>query len=239
MLVGLGLGAATGALAVARAGGSAGAAADRLNEAGRALEPATRIPPTTTTTTVPEDGSGDDPGNDPDPVDRSRYDDYDPAEIEPLAAGRVRFPILVAENDTCFVGDNFGACRSGCSRSHEGVDIMADRGLAVIAVVDGTLTKKYEDSGSCGGAGHGWTLNDEANDVVYKFFHLDSHADGLEEGDSVVEGQIIGYIGETGTSGVCSDQYSNYHLHFEYRPGNTAQDSFDLLQQPEHVRFAD
>ncbi len=115
---------------------------------------------------------------------------------------------------------------------------MADQGLEVIAVADGTLTKIYVDTGSCGGAGNGWTLTDEANDVIYKFFHLDSHAEGLEVGDTVTVGQVIGYIGETGTSGVCSDEYNNYHLHFEYRPGDTARDSFGLLERPDYVRFA-
>ncbi len=213
MLAGLGFGAA--AIAVGKAGGSAGAVAGQLNDPGRALAPAQRVTTTTTSTTTP-----------PTP------------NTTPLVDGVIPFPIVVGEADTCFVGDNFGACRSNCTRSHEGVDIMADQGLEVIAVADGTLTKKYEDSGSCGGAGNGWTLTDEANDVVYKFFHLDSHADGLEVGDTVSVGQVIGYIGETGTSGVCSDQYNNFHLHFEYRPGDVPTNSFSLLERPEHVGFA-
>ncbi|WP_420452458.1 M23 family metallopeptidase [Ilumatobacter sp.] len=188
--------------------------ASELNDAGRALQPAHRVPPpttTTTTTTVP------------------------PLERPP--DGVIPFPIVVGPGDRCFVHDNFGDCRgSGCSRSHEGVDIMADRGLPVRAVADGVLTKRYVDSGACGGAGNGWTLYDEANDVTYKFFHLDRHAEGLEKGDAVVTGQIIGYVGETGTSGVCNP-YDNYHLHFEYRPGNVAQDSYDLLDRDPEVTF--
>lgn len=214
LLAGFGVAAAVGVLA--KTGGSVGAVAGQLDEPGQALAPAQRVPSTTTTTTTEPQSTSSVP-----PVD-----------------GQIPFPIVVGEDDTCYVGDNFGACRSGCSRSHEGVDMMADQGLDVIAVANGTLTKRYEDSGSCGGAGNGWTLTDEENDVVYKFFHLDSHAEGLEEGDTVTVGQVIGYIGETGTSGVCSEQYSNYHLHFEYRPGDVARDSFGLLERPEHVSFA-
>jgi murein DD-endopeptidase MepM/ murein hydrolase activator NlpD len=218
MLAGLGVGGAL--LTVLRTGESAGAIAGQLNGPGQALASAQRIPPTTTTTTTTTTTVPD-------------------GEVDQPSDGQIRFPIIVGEDDTCYVGDNFGACRSGCSRSHEGVDIMADQGLEVIAVVDGTLTKKYvNEEGSCGGAGNGWTLTDGDNDVVYKFFHLDAHAEGLEVGDTVTAGQVIGYIGETGTSGVCSEQFNNYHLHFEYRPGDVARDSFDLLARPEHVNFS-
>lgn len=212
LIAGLGFGAAS--IAVVKTSGSVGAVAGQVEGAGQALAQAQRVTTTTTTTTVAPTTTG-----------------------TPPQAGEIPFPIVVGADDDCFVGDNFGACRAGCSRSHEGVDIMADQGLEVIAVADGVLTKRYEDSGACGGAGNGWTLTDEANDVVYKFFHLDSHAEGLEVGDEVTVGQVIGYIGETGTSGVCNS-FDNFHLHFEYRPGDVARDSFDLLERPEHVRFA-
>ncbi len=156
----------------------------------------------------------------------------------PLGDGEILFPIVVGVDDYCFVMDNFGASRAGGSRRHEGVDIGADVRLPVIAVVDGTLTKKYEDDGACSGAGHGWTLTDEVNAVDYKFFHLDSHEEGLKVDDAVTAGQIIGYVGETGTSGVCSKSYSNYHLHFEYRPGKKPEDAFELLQRAPNARFA-
>jgi len=197
-------------LALGRLGsGSVGAATSQLDKPGSALENAVRVSATTTATTSP-----------------------------PLEDGDILFPIIVGVDEYCFVMDNFGASRAGGSRRHVGVDIGADVRLPVIAVVDGTLSKKYEDYGSCSGAGHGWTLTDEVNDVVYKFFHLDSHEEGLEVGDTVTAGQIIGYVGETGTSGVCSERYSNYHLHFEYRPGDEPNDSFDLLQRAPNVRFA-
>ena len=209
-----GLGAALGLGAVAASVGAVRAqevGVSRLVEAADALEPAVRLAPPDT----------------PPPADVYGSD---------VPAGRIRFPIVVGPDDSCYVGRNFGACRgTGCSRSHEGVDMMADRGLPVIATVAGRLTKRYEDYGSTGGAGNGWTLYDASTDVTFKFFHLDRHSEGLETGDEVVAGQVIGYVGNTGTSGAYSN--SNYHLHFEYRPGNVARDSFDLLERPEHVRF--
>lgn len=215
LIAGLGLGAAT--LAVLKTGASVGAVAGQLNEPGEALAPAHRVsPPTSSTTTTTSTV---------------------PAPTTPPVAGSIRFPVVVSEGDSCYVGRNFGACRSGCTRSHEGLDIMADQGLEVIAVVDGELTKRYVDTGSSSGAGNGWTLTDEVSGITYKYFHLDSHAEGLEVGDTVTAGQVLGYVGETGTSGANST-LDNFHLHFEYRPNNVATDPFDLLDRPAFVRFS-
>lgn len=236
LFAGLGFGAA--AIVVGRAGNASGAVAGQLNRPGQALEQASRITTTTSSTTTSstttsttsttllvDNESGDTDG-----------DDIVTEDLVPLQPGQIRFPIVSGEDDDVYVLNNFGAARG--TRSHEGVDIMADHRLVVIAVVDGVLTREYEDSGSCSGAGNGWTLTDEENNVVYRYFHLDDHADGLDVGDSVVAGQVIGYVGETGTSGVCSSTWNNYHLHFEYRPNNSARDSFGLMQRPEHVVFA-
>lgn len=183
------------------------------SDAGGDLVPASRLdvddpPPTstattttTTTTTVPNDGA-----------------------LQPPPPGQIAFPIDAAED--CSASDNFGDPR-GSSRRHEGLDIVGSRGRAVYAVATGRLTTKYDDRGLNYGAGHGWKLEDEANNVIYKFFHLDSHEPGLAVGDIVQFGDIIGYVGNTGTSGIFSD--SNYHLHFEYRPNNIARDPRPLL----------
>ena len=194
----------------------ASAIGSELNAPGKALSPAERIPPPTTTTTTTTTTTA-------------------PTTTVPPVDGEILFPIIVGENDTCFVGDNFGACRSGCSRLHEGTDMMADRLLPIRATANGVLTKRYVDSGLLYGAGHGWTLLDEENNITYKFFHMDHHAEGLEEGDTVEIGQVIGAVGNTGTSGANSD--TNYHLHFEYRPNNVAMNSYHLLQRAPHVDF--
>ena len=207
-----------GAYGLTRTASAQGGVLGALTAPGQALEPAVRVQPTTTTTTT-------------------TTTTVPPTTTIPLAEGEILFPIVASEGDSVFVLDNFGDCRgSGCSRSHEACDIMADQGLPLQAVANGVLTKKYVDSGLTYGAGHGWTLTDETNDIVYKYFHMDSHEPGLEEGDEVEIGQIIGYVGETGTSGA-GNPSSNFHCHFEYRPGNVAQDPFHLLQRLPHVDF--
>ncbi len=211
-----------GALGFTRAVSAQTNVLSALSEPGQALEPAVRVPPTTstTTTTVPP-----------------------PTTTIPLADGEILFPVVAAEGDSVYVLDNFGDCRSGCSRLHEAVDIMADEGLALQAVANGVLTHKYVDSGLTYGAGHGWTLHDAENDVYYKYFHMASHEDGLEVGDEVEIGQIIGYVGETGTSGA-GNPSDNFHCHFEYRPARDtnsydgiAVDPFHLLQRLPHIDF--
>ncbi len=157
--------------------------------------------------------------------------------VPPVADGQIMFPIDALPGD-CWISDNFGDCRgSNCSRRHEGLDISGNRGADLFAVVTGRLKKKYVDRGKTYGAGHGWTLHDETTDVTYKYFHMGSHAEGLVEGDIVQQGSVIGTVGNTGTSGANSD--SNYHLHFEYRPGDVAQDPRPLLVRHPNCTFYD
>jgi murein DD-endopeptidase MepM/ murein hydrolase activator NlpD len=150
--------------------------------------------------------------------------------------GEILFPIIVGPEDYCYVSNSFGDCRgSDCSRSHEGVDIMADQGLPIRATVSGRLTYRYVDSGQTTGAGNGWTLFDDSTNTWWKFFHMGSHAEGLEVGDQVVQGDVIGYVGNTGTSGAPTG--TNHHLHLEYRPNDVATNPFDRLQRPPYVTF--
>jgi murein DD-endopeptidase MepM/ murein hydrolase activator NlpD len=216
----LGAACGLGVFALVRDSVAAQTRASEFNNPGEALEPAVRIPPPTTT--IPT-------------VDTTDTTDTT-STVPEIPDGQIMFPIVVGVDDFCFVSDSFGECRgSGCSRSHEGVDIMADLGLPVRAPVAGRLTKRYVDSGAQTGAGNGWTLQDDDGDVIYRFFHLDRHEDGLDVDDDVEAGQIIGYVGNTGTSGITSG--TNHHLHFEYRPNNVATDSFDLLVREPTVSF--
>ena len=148
--------------------------------------------------------------------------------------GKIMFPVDAQEG--CWVSDNFGDCRdSRCQRSHDGLDISGSPGADLYAVVTGRLTYQYVDSGMTSGAGHGWTLEAAENNVTYKYFHMAAHAEGLAVGDIVTQGDVICTIGNTGTSG--ANNGTNYHLHFEYRPNNVAQDPLPLLMRPDKCTF--
>jgi murein DD-endopeptidase MepM/ murein hydrolase activator NlpD len=88
-------------------------------------------------------------------------------------------------------------------RGHEALDIMAAKGLPVVAVEDGTIAKLFLSKAG------GITIYqfDPAEKYTYYYAHLDRYADGLAEGDKVKRGQTIGFVGQTGNA-------RTPHLHF-------------------------
>jgi murein DD-endopeptidase MepM/ murein hydrolase activator NlpD len=100
--------------------------------------------------------------------------------------------------------DNFTDHRSG-GRPHNALDIMAPRGTPVLAAVDGTVRKLFTSNAG------GLTIYqfDRAEERVYYYAHLERYADGLQEGDEIQRGAVIGYVGTTGNAPPGSP-----HLHF-------------------------
>ncbi len=98
---------------------------------------------------------------------------------------------------------SFGDPRSG-GRMHEGVDIMAPRGTPVRPAAPGFVTRlSTPDLG-----GISVTLLGDGG-VRYFYTHLDAIADGLEVGQFVDPGAVIGYVGNTGNAASTAP-----HLHF-------------------------
>jgi murein DD-endopeptidase MepM/ murein hydrolase activator NlpD len=133
-------------------------------------------------------------------------------------AGKLMFPVDPGKD--CYVLDNFGEPR-GPDRLHEGLDITGSAGRAVYAVVSGTLTQRYTNTGT---AGWGWTLYDASTKTSYKYFHLTEDPNGLVQGAKVARGDVLGFVGSSGTS-----SETNFHLHFEVRPANVAVNPLPLL----------
>jgi murein DD-endopeptidase MepM/ murein hydrolase activator NlpD len=103
------------------------------------------------------------------------------------------------------LNDTFTQPRGG-DRRHEGIDILAPRGAAVVAATDGVILRLTEhDSG-------GITLYQLAPDgaTVFYYAHLEKYAAGIAPGVAVRQGDVIAYVGDTGNAGA-----GNYHLHFE------------------------
>ena len=114
------------------------------------------------------------------------------------------FPVL----GPCWFGDTWQAPRSG-GRQHQGVDIIAKSGTPLYAANNGRISRQsFDRVGSLGGN----TITLTAADGTYFYYaHLSTFADGIAVGSEVVAGQVIGYVGSTGSS-------STPHLHFEYHP---------------------
>jgi murein DD-endopeptidase MepM/ murein hydrolase activator NlpD len=118
----------------------------------------------------------------------------------------------------CSFSDTWHAPRGG-GRLHEGVDIIGARGLAIYAVVDGTITRMLT-----GGELSGNSIRLTAPDGTYFFYaHLDGFAAGLATGQTVRAGQVIGYNGSTGAT--------TAHLHFEIHPqGGAAVNPYPIVK---------
>lgn len=80
-------------------------------------------------------------------------------------------------------------------RPHLGVDYAAPKGTPVRAVADGVVT-------FCGwGGGGGNTLKiKHPGNLMTGYLHLSGFAKGIRQGSRVTQGQLIGYVGSTGTS---------------------------------------
>ena len=145
-----------------------------------------------------------------------------PAVASPVPKG-VSTPVLTGPPITtgCDYSNSFGAPRGG-GRSHEGVDVFAGEGDPVLAVTDGTITRKLTDHpGSLGG--NVLRLTWAGGSSYYVYSHLESFADGIDVGSHVRTGDVIGYLGATGNASVA-------HLHFEVHPfGNRAVDPTPYL----------
>jgi peptidoglycan LD-endopeptidase LytH len=100
--------------------------------------------------------------------------------------------------------DTFTEARGG-GRLHGAIDILAPRGTPVVAAVDGTIRKLFDSRAG----GLSVYQFDTAEERVYYYAHLDAYADGLSEGDVVVQGMVIGYVGITGNAAPDTP-----HLHF-------------------------
>lgn len=124
--------------------------------------------------------------------------------VDTTAAGEDPLRIPVAGIDTAQLQNTYRASRSG-GRTHNAIDIMADQGTPVYAAVDGTVARlHWSDAG-----GHTIYQYGPDSSWVYFYAHLNRYAGELSEGEELEQGEVLGYVGDTGNApeGV-------YHLHF-------------------------
>jgi murein DD-endopeptidase MepM/ murein hydrolase activator NlpD len=119
-----------------------------------------------------------------------------------LRARSLTLPVQGIKRDE--LRDTFNEARGG-SRKHEAIDVLAPRNTPVVAVEDGKIARLFLS------AAGGITIYqfDPTAAYCYYYAHLEKYADGLEEGDTVKRGQVIGYVGTTGNA-----PRDTPHLHF-------------------------
>ena len=103
---------------------------------------------------------------------------------------------------------NYKYCSRWYSSGHKGVDICAPAGTPIYATASGTVTKAgYNKAGA--GTGYGYSVVvSHGGGYTSVYAHCLSLA--VHAGQSVKQGQLIGYVGSTGRS-------SGNHCHFEIR----------------------
>ena len=89
-------------------------------------------------------------------------------------------------------------------RSHKGVDYAAPTGTPVWATGDGKVHIIGRQRG------YGKVIYVKHGKYVTVYGHLNGFKRGLKKGDRVKQGQVIGYVGQTGLA-------TGPHLHYEFR----------------------
>ena len=103
---------------------------------------------------------------------------------------------------------NYKYCSRWYSSGHKGVDICAAAGTPIYATASGTVSKAgYNKAGAGTGYGYSVVVN-HGGGYTSVYAHCLSLA--VHAGQSVKQGQLIGYVGSTGRS-------SGNHCHFEIR----------------------
>lgn len=106
---------------------------------------------------------------------------------------------------------------TGVVRPHTAVDYAAPTGTPVHAIGDGTVTKLGWDGG---GGGNRIRLK-HAQGYESSYMHLSRYAPGLRVGSRVSQGDLIGYVGATGTA-------TGPHLDFRVFQNGKAIDPLSL-----------
>ncbi|OTG88237.1 peptidase M23 [Acinetobacter sp. ANC 4558] len=114
-----------------------------------------------------------------------------------------KLPIPVQGVKTKDLSDTWGASRSQ-GRVHEGIDIMAPRGTKVFSTTEGLIADLRNNN--LGGKVV-WIMGPGGSWHYYA--HLDGHKRGLNVGDYIKKGDLIGYVGNTGNA-----RHTSPHLHY-------------------------
>jgi peptidoglycan LD-endopeptidase LytH len=117
------------------------------------------------------------------------------------------------------IADTFGAPR-GRDRTHAGVDIFAKRGTPIRSAAPGVVVA-VRDRGL--GGRQVWVVGPARE--RYYYAHLEDWRAGLQEGEVVAEGDLLGYVGTSGNAAGTPP-----HLHWGIYGADGAYDPLPLLK---------
>jgi murein DD-endopeptidase MepM/ murein hydrolase activator NlpD len=123
-------------------------------------------------------------------------------------------------------GDGIGAPRG--DHTHQGQDVSAACGTNLAAAQGGTVqVNAYQ----AGGAGYYVVIDTVGSDIDHVYMHLIA-APALYAGQVVPTGQLIGQVGNTGSSSGC-------HLHFEMWSGPGWYEGGSFMDPSSYLRLWD
>lgn len=120
-----------------------------------------------------------------------------------LQAMFIRSPVKVSKITSKFRSKRFHPILK-VWRPHLGVDYAAKRGAPVLAVGDGVIN--FKGRGKSSGK---WIKIKHSDRYETAYMHLHNFRKGLKNGSRVKQGQVIGYVGSTGSA-------TGPHLHFAF-----------------------
>jgi murein DD-endopeptidase MepM/ murein hydrolase activator NlpD len=208
----------------------------------------------TTTTKAPAEGSDGtatdetDQGIDGEDATDADVDPCDPPEDDELGFTPIDRIDVVRDIVFPIAGragyyDGFGACRDGCTREHFGIDIgtFGWKGVPVVAIEDGTVIRTTYDQRLAGCA----VILRSTDGWESRYVHLNTDfpgtdtngysclAPGIELGEKVVAGQVIGWVGDSGNA-----ENTTPHVHFEIRtPQGIPVNSYKSLKAARTVEY--
>ena len=118
--------------------------------------------------------------------------------------GKLNLIIPVANVRAEQLLDTFSDSRSE-GRTHDAIDIPAPAGTPVLAAADGEIVKLFQSEKG------GTTIYQSSADkkLIFYYAHLQGYAPTLHQGQTVHQGEVLAYVGDTGNAGT-----GNFHLHF-------------------------
>ncbi|MGI6684638.1 MAG: M23 family metallopeptidase [Bacillota bacterium] len=129
---------------------------------------------------------------------------------EVIAEDLYIWPSAASDYVTSFFGTRLHPIL-GVYKTHSGIDIGAGYGTAVLAAADGAVATAAYDAGGYGN----YIIIDHGNGNMTLYAHMSQMSVGV--GQTVKQGQTIGFVGSTGMS-------TGPHLHFEVYVGGTRVD---------------
>lgn len=143
------------------------------------------------------------------------------AWIHPVIATREPYPPQECRH---FGAERRGTTHPECGSGHCGVDLDGPRGQPVVAVAAGTLVRiERHELGLDGRSGRYVRIQHE-DGTLTAYMHLDTIADGLNVGDRVEAGQVVGVLGATAT------YRAPAHLHFSLELPDNPRERGDLTE---------